>query len=95
MIGWVYIMTNGPHGTLYIGVTSDLAARVSAHREGTGSEFCSKYGLTLLVHVEAYPTIEEAITREKAMKRWKRQWKLKLIRRDNPNWDDLFETINA
>lgn len=95
MGGWVYIMSNGPHGTLYIGVTSDLAARVLAHREGTGSRFCREHGLTRLVYVEPYPTIEEAIAREKAMKRWKRQWKLKLIRRDNPDWNDLFEQINA
>ncbi|MFL0356184.1 GIY-YIG nuclease family protein [Erythrobacter sp. GH1-10] len=95
MGGWVYIMTNGPHGTLYIGVTSSLSDRIMAHREGRGSEFCRKHKLVLLVYIEPFPTIEEAIAREKAMKRWKRQWKLKLIRRDNPNWDDLFETINA
>ncbi|MEL6529706.1 MAG: GIY-YIG nuclease family protein [Pseudomonadota bacterium] len=95
MGGWVYIMTNAPHGTLYIGVTSNLAARISQHRSGQGSEFCRKHGLVRLVYVEGYPTIEEAIAREKAMKRWKRQWKLKLIRRDNPDWEDLFETINA
>ncbi len=95
MGGWVYIMTNAPHGTLYIGVTSDLAARISQHRNGEGSEFCRKHGLGRLVYVEAFPSIEEAIAREKAMKAWKRQWKLKLIRRDNPDWLDLFETINA
>ena len=93
--GWVYIMTNVPHGTLYIGVTADLAARIIAHREGRGSEFCRKRGLTRLVYLEHYDRIEDAITREKAMKRWKRQWKLKLIRRDNPDRNDLFETINA
>lgn len=92
---FVYIMTNGPHGTLYIGVTADIAARVHQHREGTGSEFCRKYGLTRLVYVETYPTIEEAIAREKAMKRWKRQWKLRLIRKANPDWDDLWEVING
>ncbi len=91
--GWDYIMTNAPHGTLYIGVTSDVAARVQAHREGRGSQFCRKHGLTRLVYVEQYDDIHEAITREKAMKRWKRQWKLKLIRRDNPDWNDLFDTI--
>ena len=91
--GWVYIMTNAPHGTLYIGVTANLAARVQAHREGRGSEFCREHGLMRLVYAERYDTIEEAIAREKAMKRWKRQWKLKLIRCDNPDWDDLFERI--
>jgi putative endonuclease len=93
--GWVYIMINAPHGTLYTGVTADLPARVMAHREGRGSEFCRKHGLIRLVYVEPYPTIEEAIAREKAIKRWKRQWKLKLIRKMNPNWDDLWEQINA
>ncbi|MBO9516480.1 MAG: GIY-YIG nuclease family protein [Porphyrobacter sp.] len=88
-------MTNAAHGTLYIGVTANLPARITAHREGRGSEFCRKYGLVRLVYVEPYPTIEEAIAREKAMKRWKRQWKLKLIRQMNPNWDDLWELMNA
>jgi putative endonuclease len=95
MGGWVYIMTNGPHGTLYIGVTADLAARVFAHREGRGSEFCRKHSLTRLVYAERHEAITDAITREKAMKKWKRQWKLRLIRQDNPDWLDLFETINA
>jgi len=95
MGGWVYIMTNGPHGTLYIGVTSDLAARVYAHREGRGSAFCRKHGLIRLVHAERHETITDAIIREKAMKKWKRQWKLRLIREANPHWLDLFETING
>jgi putative endonuclease len=95
MCGGVYIMTNAPHGTLYIGVTADLAARVFAHREGSGSEFCRKHGLTRLVYTERHETITDAIARERAMKRWKRQWKLQLIRRDNPDWLDLFEMING
>lgn len=93
--GWIYIMTNKPHGTLYIGVTSDIAARVLQHRNGTGSEFCRTYGLKRLVYVEAHERIEEAIEREKAMKAWKRGWKIRLIEEMNPNWDDLFEQINA
>ena len=95
MGGGVYIMTNAPHGTLYIGVTTDLAARVFAHREGIGSEFCRKHGLIRLVYTERHETITDAIARERAMKRWKRQWKLQLIRRDNPDWLDLFEMING
>ncbi|WP_086739513.1 GIY-YIG nuclease family protein [Erythrobacter colymbi] len=95
MGGWVYIMTNGPHGTLYIGVTADLAARVFAHREGRGSAFCRKHNLTRLVYAEHHDTIIDAIAREKAMKKWKRQWKLRLIRAANPAWIDLFETING
>lgn len=77
--GWVYIMTNAAHGTLYIGVTADLAARVTQHRNGTGSEFCRKHGLTRLVYAEPHDRIEDAIVREKAMKAWHRQWKLRLI----------------
>jgi len=93
--GYVYIMTNKPNGTLYIGVTADIAARAAQHRSGTGSEFCKRYDLTRLVLVEPYPTIGEAIAREKAMKAWKRAWKLKLISAANPGWDDLYLTLNA
>ena len=91
MGGWVYILTNKPNGVLYIGVTSDLAARITQHRTGTGSAFCRKYGLTRLVRAEEYPDMLTAIAREKAMKAWKRAWKVELIERDNPAWDDLFE----
>lgn len=93
--GWVYIMTNGPHGTLYIGVTANLSARIMAHREGRGSAFCAKWQLTRLVYVEAHEDIADAIAREKAMKKWKRQWKLRMIRKVNPNWDDLWDLINS
>ena len=92
--GWVYIMTNAPYGTLYIGVTADIASRVWQHKNGVGSKFCKQYGLDRLVHAEHAPTIVEAIDREKAMKAWKRAWKIKLIEESNPNWDDLFERIN-
>ena len=88
-------MTNGPHGTLYVGVTADLAARITAHREGRGAEFCRKHGLTRLVYVEWHDDIEDAIVREKRVKDWKRQWKLKLIRSDNPDWLDLYENLNG
>ena len=93
--GWVYIMSDRYRGTLYIDVTSHLAARVYAHREGRGSRFCKRYGLTRLVHAEHAPTIDEAIAREKAMKKWNRAWKIELIERANPDWVDLFEMINA
>lgn len=93
--GWVYIMADRYRGTIYIGVTSDIAARVFAHREGRGSLFCARYDLTRLVHAEFAPTIEEAIAREKAIKKWNRAWKIELIESANPDWDDLFETINA
>ena len=88
--GWTYIMTNKPGGRLYIGVTADLAARVMQHRDGTGSSHCRKYNLTRLVHAEEHPTMPEAIAREKAMKAWKREWKVTLIEQANPEWADLF-----
>ena len=91
--GWVYIMADRYRGTLYIGVTSDIAARVWAHREGRGSRFCQRHGLTRLVYAEQAPTIEEAIAREKAMKKWNRAWKIALIESANPDWLDWFETI--
>jgi len=93
--GWVYIMSNAPFGTLYIGVTSDIAARVWQHKNGQGSRFCKQYGLDRLVYAEQHERIDEAIAREKAMKAWKRRWKTELIEKANPGWDDLFERING
>jgi len=93
--GYVYIMTNGASETLYVGVTADLAARVMQHRTGSGSDFCRRYGLDRLVYIERHERIEDAIAREKALKAWKRAWKLDLIGRTNPDWNDLFSTINA
>ena len=93
--GWVYIMTNKPGGTLYIGVAADLPARVAQHRAGEGSAFCRRYNLTRVVLAEPYPTIDEAIAREKALKEWHREWKIRLIEESNPNWDDLWEVING
>jgi putative endonuclease len=91
--GWVYIMTNKPGGVLYIGVCADIVARVAQHRDGKGSSFCQRYNLKRLVLAEPYPTIDEAIAREKAMKEWQRAWKIKLIEEANPSWDDLWEVI--
>lgn len=93
--GWIYILTNAPYGTLYIGVTSDLAARVAQHRSGGGSDFCRRYGLTRLVYCGQHPRIDDAIGREKAMKAWKRKWKIALIEGANPEWRDLFDLVNG
>ncbi len=93
--GYVYIMTNKRYGVLYTGVTSDLAARVSQRREGRGGAFTSRCKCTCLVYIEHYPTIEEAIAREKAIKAWQRMWKIEAIEKFNPSWDDLFLTLNA
>ncbi|MBC2651417.1 GIY-YIG nuclease family protein [Novosphingobium aerophilum] len=91
--GWTYILTNKPRGVLYMGVTSHLPARMSQHRTGTGSAFCRRYGIKTLVLAEWHETIEEAISREKALKAWQRGWKIRLIEETNPNWNDLFEHI--
>lgn len=91
--GYIYIMTNGISGTLYIGVTANLAARVTQHREGRGSDFCKRYDLKRLVYAEQHERIEDAIYREKMLKAWKRDWKLDLIGKSNPDWDDLYLTI--
>ncbi|MEZ5809909.1 MAG: GIY-YIG nuclease family protein [Rhizobiaceae bacterium] len=94
MAGYVYIMTNQKRGTLYIGVTSDLEGRVYDHREGRGSVFTSRYGLTRLVWYEQHDHISDAIQREKSLKRWYRQWKIDLIEAMNPRWDDLYLILN-
>jgi putative endonuclease len=73
--GWVYILASGRNGTFYVGVTGDLAARIWKHRTEPAG-FVKRYGLRLLVHVEEYPTIDEAISREKAIKKWNRAWNL-------------------
>lgn len=91
--GYVYIMASERNGTLYIGVTSDLAKRVWQHREGLGNGFTTRYGAKMLAYYEAFDDIEAAISREKAMKKWRRQWKLRAIERLNPDWRDLFPDI--
>lgn len=93
MSAWVYIMSNRADGVLYIGVTADLSRRIVQHRVGKGSAFCRRYGLKRLVFAEEHDSIEEAIAREKAMKAWKRAWKIELIEAVNPAWDDLFDVV--
>lgn len=91
--GWTYIITNRPRGTLYVGVTSALAARIDQHRRGIGADYCRRYNLHRLVHAEPHETIQQAIAREKAIKDWHRAWKVRLIEENNPDWDDLFDRI--
>jgi putative endonuclease len=88
--GWVYIMTNRQNGTLYTGVTSDLARRVYEHREGIYGGFTKHYGLKRLVYFESYDDIRYAIQREKNLKHWPRAWKARLILDMNPEWRDLY-----
>jgi putative endonuclease len=85
----VYILASGRHGTLYIGVTSDLLARVHQHREGLIPGFTRRYGIKRLVHFEMFESMGEAIQREKRLKEWRRAWKIQLIEAKNPYWDDL------
>ena len=86
---YVYILASRKHGTLYVGVTNDLRARLELHRSGKGSEFVRKYGVTRLVYIEEYSSPEEAIRREKQLKNWRRDWKIRLIEENNPDWSDL------
>lgn len=80
-------------GVLYIGVTADLATRIAQHRDGTGSTFCKKYGLTRLVLAEPRDDIMSAVAREKSLKAWKRDWKIRLIEETNPAWRDMSDLI--
>jgi putative endonuclease len=93
--GWVYIMTNGRNGTLYVGVTSDLARRVWEHREGLVDGFTKRYGLKRLVFWERHDDIRNAIQREKSIKRWPRAWKVRTIRATNPEWNDLYDQVQS
>ena len=87
--GFVYILASKRNGTLYTGITFKLAGRVRAHREGRGSAFVTKYDVDRLVWFEEHALYANAIQRETSIKRWKREWKLALIEKTNPNWDDL------
>ena len=87
----VYIMASGFHGTIYIGVTSNLLQRIAQHREGTFGGFTAEYGCRRLVWFEMHGTMESAILREKQLKNWRRDWKLALIEEANPTWRDLAE----
>jgi len=91
--GWVHIMTNRACGTLYIGVTNDIARRAWEHRQCIGTGFTARYALVRLVFMERHEDIETAIRREKALKRWSRAWKLDLIESLNPGWEDLFDRL--
>ena len=86
----VYILASKPFGTLYIGVTSDLERRIYEHREELTPGFASKYGCRQLVWYEEHVDIEDAIQREKSLKRWYRKWKIELVERFNPDWRDLY-----
>jgi putative endonuclease len=92
--GFVYILASKRNGTLYIGVTSKLLERMEQHIRGAGSAFVKKYGVTRLVWFEEHPLYANAIRRETSLKRWRRAWKIALIEKTNPKWDDLLESWN-
>ena len=89
----VYILASKRNGTLYIGVTSDLIKRVWEHKNNVVKGFTERYSVHQLVWYELHETMESAIRKEKMLKNWKRAWKLELIERSNPNWQDLYEEI--
>ncbi len=90
----VYMLASGRHGTLYVGVTNDLARRIFEHKEQLTEGFTSRYGVTRLVWYESYNQITEAIAREKELKKWRRDWKIWLIEEMNPEWEDLYLALN-
>ena len=91
---WVYLLASKKHGTLYVGVTNALSRRVGEHRDGQGSEFASRYGALRLVYAEHFDRPDEAIAHEKRIKHWRRSWKIALIERANPDWNDLYPTTH-
>jgi putative endonuclease len=91
--GYVYVMSNRPNGTLYVGVTADVLRRVYEHRVGTVAGFTQRYGLKRLVYFERHEEIVSALQREKAIKGWRRAWKVRLIQQFNPGWEDLYPLL--
>lgn len=90
---YVYILASQRNGTLYIGVTNDLKRRIWEHKHDLVKGFTREYGVHILLYFEQSEDIEQAILREKKLKRWKRKWKLELIEKQNPNWKDLYFSI--
>ena len=90
---YVYILASKKNGTIYIGVTGDLIKRIYEHKQNLMDGFTKKYNVHDLVYYEAHKEIEEAITREKQIKKWNRKWKLRLIEEKNPDWMDLYSEI--
>jgi putative endonuclease len=94
MTYFVYMLASGRHGTLYVGVTNDLARRIFEHKTKIIKGFTSQYDVNRLVWYETYEQISDAIAREKELKKWRRDWKIRLIEEMNPEWEDLYLTLN-
>lgn len=92
---YVYLLTNRPYGTLYVGITNDIVRRAWEHRHDVVPGFTHEHGLHRLVWYEQHATALEAIRREKLIKKWHRDWKVNLVQRMNPGWEDLFESITS
>lgn len=92
---WVYILTNKPNGTLYIGVTGGIDDRMERHIAEEGSKFTSRYKLKMLIYYEEFQYIDDAIAREKQLKNWHREWKINLIEESNPNWNNLWKPLDS
>lgn len=90
----VYILASKRNGTLYIGVTSDLPKRIYEHKNHLTEGFTKQYDVSILVWYELHENVIEAIIKEKQLKKWKREWKIRLIEEGNPNWNDLYDDIN-
>lgn len=90
---YVYILASKKHGVLYIGVTSELIGRTWQHKEGVAEGFSKRYWVKRLVYFEVYDEVEQAILREKRLKKWNREWKILLIEEKNPEWRDLYEDM--
>lgn len=93
--GYTYILASKKKGTLYIGVTNDLVKRIYQHKEGLSESFTKEYDVKTLVHFEIFEDIENAISREKQLKQWRREWKIGLIEENNPTWRNLYSDING
>jgi putative endonuclease len=94
MAFYVYLLASKKHGTLYLGVTNDIVRRVFQHRTKATGGFTARYDVNKLVWFEVYDDVITAITREKELKKWRRDWKIRLIEETNPNWDDLYPGIS-
>ena len=95
-VHYVYMLTNKRNGTLYVGMTKDIAKRIIRHKGRQANEFTAKYDVLKLVYYEKHKSLEEAVKREKQLKKWNRRWKIRIIEQLNLKWEDLFsKTINA
>ena len=92
---YVYILASARNGTLYVGMTNDIARRAHEHRTGAAEGFTRRHSVHRLVHIEPFADVRDALQRERRLKEWKRRWKLDLIEKTNPQWRDLWDDLNT